>query len=106
VTFILLDSNSNEPPRDLPDVQLEIEGTPGTEFTGLMGSLVYMEGIEGSVPATYTIPGEGSKGVISAVVGKRRQEDEGILILTLLCPKGPVTSKTSPSQRKATVVGC
>lgn len=60
-------------------------GTPGTTFTGAVGTLGASETIQGRVPESRTLSGSGP---FTAVIQKKQGENNLTLIVTIRCNDG------------------
>jgi hypothetical protein len=77
---------------DAGDISVRIEGTRGLAFTGAIGSFAGNRSIEGTVPESYTLDGEGSRGIFTVILQK--MSPNGTLRVTLMCREGAQSSET------------
>ena len=82
-------------------VLVEVGGTPGTRFSGTIGSPAWSQAVESVVPDGFKIPERGSNGVYTVFVQK--QDDTGALRVTLHCPGGPQVEETTVPHGAVTV---
>ena len=80
---------------DASDISVRIEGTRGIPFTGAVGSVGQNRNVDGTVPASFSLEGEGSHGIFTALIQKLT--DRGTLRVTLMCRDGARTSETTAS---------
>jgi hypothetical protein len=78
---------------DSDDVTVRVDGTPGLEFSGNIGTVGSQRSVDGRVPQSFTIAGKDSLRVFTAVIQK--QVAEGLLRVTVDCEDGPRTQETS-----------
>lgn len=83
------------------DVQVKVGGTDGLKFSGSVGSVSGQRTVDGTVPETFTIAGEGSSGIFSVAIQK--QSESGTLTVTLTCREGDQKGQTSAAYGVVTV---
>ncbi len=86
---------------DAEDISVRVEGTRGLRFVGAIGSVGSNRSVEGAVPASYTLEGEGSHGVFTVFFQK--MVAPGTLRITLMCREGMQTSETTANYGAVTV---
>lgn len=83
------------------DVSVRVSGSAGLKFSGSIGSASGQRTVDGTVPATFTIPGENSSGIFTAVIQK--MDADGTLEVTLECREGRQQNSTTAEYGVVTV---
>lgn len=83
------------------DVQVKIGGTDGLKFSGSIGTVSGQRTVDGTIPETFAIDGEGSSGIFSVAIQK--QSESGTLTVTLTCREGDQKGETSAAYGVVTV---
>jgi hypothetical protein len=90
---------------DAEDVTVRVTGTDGIAFSGSLGSGGNQRSVEGTIPATFTIEGKDSSGIIIAVVSNKG--DSGVVNVELEnCPDGEVHESNTSAAYGIVTVSC
>lgn len=89
---------------DAEDVTVRVEGD-AEPFSGSIGSLAGQRSVDGNTPATFTIEGEDSSGVLTVVMQK--QAEAGTLRVRLIgCPDGKEKTGETTAAYGVVTVSC
>jgi len=89
---------------DTKDVTVRIDGTPGVLFSGSIGNAGSQRTVDGTTPQSFTITGKKSSGIFTAVIQKKGAD--GMLRVTVTCPKGGDQTQETSAQFGIATVSC
>ena len=89
---------------DTKDVTVRVDGNPGVQFSGSIGSAGSQRTIDGTTPQSFTISGQKSSGIFTAVIQKKAAD--GTLRVTVGCPKGGDQTQETAAQFGVVTVSC
>lgn len=87
------------------DVTVQVTGSTGLKFSGAIGGGSSERSVDGTIPASFPISGNGSSGIF--VANAQKQDQDGVLTISIIgCPDGGTHTQTTSAAYGVATVSC